>query len=435
MASVHAGIAEFDRFLGGFQPGDNVVWAAESGTFVHSFVGAFLKEAAADPDGAIVYVNSNYAPQSIYRRFAQALPDARFVHVDAFTYGKGEGDEVFRSHYKGAAFPDNFENVCVENPSDAGSFDRALSAVEERYGEGARYVFDSLTGLSELWGGDRDVQRFFTRHCPKLYELQAVAYWAVEKEAHPSSFLANLTHITQVVIQLRNVEEGFFELKFQKAEDRPSRILHDVLRYRVDEESIQFLDKVPARELRIGDRIREHRVGKALSQAELARMLDVTPSALCQIENNQVHPSLPLLLDLSHNLGCSLDEFFGEVTAGQGGQKGFRVHKKKDQTVAKAGKGAAKSKMEIQTLLPGDGQTQGITPYLLRLGPGAEGARPFFDHKGPEFGWIVSGLLKIVVDREEILLRKGDSIYLEDQTLGRWRNEGTGRAELVWVLC
>ena len=64
------------------------------------------------------------------------------------------------------------------------------------------------------------MQRFFTRHCPKLYELQAVAYWALEKEAHPSSFLANLTHITQVVIQLRNTEEGFFEMKFQKAEDR-----------------------------------------------------------------------------------------------------------------------------------------------------------------------------------------------------------------------
>ncbi len=434
MASVHAGIPEFDRFLGGFQPGDNVVWAAEPGTFVHSFVTAFLQAAAADPAGAIVYVNSNYAPQSIHRRFAQALPDARFVHVDAFTYGKGEGDGVFRSHYEGTFFPDNFENVCVENPSDAGAFDRALSSVEEKYGEGARYVFDSLTGLSELWGGDRDVQRFFTRHCPKLYELQAVAYWAVEKEAHPSSFLANLTHITQVVIQLRNVERGFFELKFQKAEDRPSRILHDVLRYRVDEESIRFLDRAPARELRIGDRIREHRVGKGLSQAELARMLDVTPSALCQIENNQVHPSLPLLLDLALHLGCSLDEFFGEGTPVPGRQKGWLVHKKKDQTVARAGKGTARSKIEVQSLLPGSGEARLLKPFLLRLAAGAEDSRPFFDHKGPEFGWILSGMLKIVVDRKEILLRKGDSIYLEAQTLNQWKNEGTGRVELVWVL-
>jgi transcriptional regulator with XRE-family HTH domain len=435
MTSIRAGIAELDRFLGGFQPGDNVVWAAESGTFVHSFISAFLHGAAADPAGAIVYVNSNYAPQSIHRRLAETVSTARFVHVDAFTYGKGEGDDVFRRHYEEAALPENFESVCVEDPSSAAEFDRALSAVEERYGEGARYVFDSLTGLSELWGGDRDVQRFFTRHCPKLYELQAVAYWAVEKEAHPASFLANLTHITQVVIQLRNMEEGFFEMKFQKAEDRPSRILHDALRYRVEEEKIQFLDRLPGRELRIGDRIRDYRADKALSQAELARMMDVTPSALCQIENNQVHPSLPLLLELSHALGCSVDDFLGEGKQERGRPEGWLVHKKKDQAVAKAGKGAARSRIEVQPLLPPKSGLRRIAPYLLRLEPGAEDSRPFFDHKGPEFGWILSGVLKIAVGQAERVLRKGDSIYLEDQALGRWRNEGTGRSELVWILC
>jgi transcriptional regulator with XRE-family HTH domain len=279
------------------------------------------------------------------------------------------------------------------------------------------------------------VQRFFTYHCPKLYELQAVAYWALEKEAHPGSFLANLTHITQVVIQLRNMEEGFFEMKFQKAEDRPSRILHDVLRYRVAEETIQFLDRMPGKELRIGENIKEHRVARNLSQAELARMLDVTPSALCQIENNQVHPSLHLLLDLSETLGCSLDDFLGDKARGREALDGWLVHKKKDQTVVKSGKGAARAKVEIQPLLPKAGEGKRVIPYLIRLGAGAEGTRPFFDHKGPEFGWVLSGLLKIGVEQDEIVLRKGDSIYLEDQALGRWSNEGTGRVELVWVLC
>jgi len=435
MATVSAGIPELDRFLGGYQPGDNVVWAVESGTFLHSFVGAFIQEAAHDRESAVVYVNSNYAPQTILRRFAELAPGSRFVHVDAFTYGKGKGDGVFRSHYRSADLRENFESLCVEDPSDAVAFDRALSSVEERYGERARYVFDSLTGLSELWGGDRDVQRFFTYHCPKLYELQAVAYWALEKEAHPSSFLANLSHITQVVIQLRNMEEGFFEMKFQKAEDRPSRILHDVLRYRVTEETIQFLDKMQGKELRLGERIKEHRIARSLSQAELARMLDVTPSALCQIENNQVHPSLPLLLDLAHTLGCSLDDFFGARTLGRERLDGWLVHKKKDQTAVKSGKGAARSRVEIQPLLPGNGGDKRVTPYLLRLGVGAAGTRQFFDHKGPEFGWILSGLLKIVVEKEEIVLRKGDSIYLEDQTLDRWSNEGSGKVELVWILC
>jgi transcriptional regulator with XRE-family HTH domain len=238
-----------------------------------------------------------------------------------------------------------------------------------------------------------------------------------------------------VVIQLRNVEEDYFEMKFQKAEDRPSRILHDVLRYRVAEEAIQFLDRIPRRELRIGDRIKEHRIGTRLSQAELARMVDITPSALCQIENNQVHPSLPVLLDLSHTLGRSLDDFLGEETLVRGRMDGWLVHKKKDQTVAQAGKRAGKARVEMQSLLPTEGKTKRVAPYLLRLPVGTEDTRPFFDHKGPEFGYILSGLLKIVVEQEEIVLRKGDSIYLEDRILNRWRNEGTGRVELLWVLC
>jgi KaiC/GvpD/RAD55 family RecA-like ATPase len=162
LAAVNAGLPELDRFFGGFHPGDNVVWAAEAGTFVHSFVSAFIQEAAGNPESVIVYVNSNYAPQSIHRRFVDVVSEARFVHVDAFTYGKGEGDDLFRSHYENMSLPGNFESVCVETPSDAGEFDHVLSAVEERYGEGARYVFDSRLGnvYNHLYSVFRNIYRF-----------------------------------------------------------------------------------------------------------------------------------------------------------------------------------------------------------------------------------------------------------------------------------
>ena len=38
MTSVSSGLSDLDRFLGGFQTGDNVVWVAEAGTFVNVFV-------------------------------------------------------------------------------------------------------------------------------------------------------------------------------------------------------------------------------------------------------------------------------------------------------------------------------------------------------------------------------------------------------------
>jgi transcriptional regulator with XRE-family HTH domain/KaiC/GvpD/RAD55 family RecA-like ATPase len=431
MSPVSSGVPHLDRFLGGFQPGDNVVWVGEAGSFIPAFVGAFVQATREDTKKTVVYVNCNYAPQSLSRRFAEKDPRTLFVQVDAFTHGKGKGDPVFLEHYKNLKDPEGFRSVCLERPYDAEAFSRELSVIEEECGDGVRYVFDSLTGLSELWGGERPVQEFFAHHCPKLYELQTVAYWVLEREAHPRAFVANLSHITQVVIQLRNKGEGVCEMEFHKAEDRPSRVLYEAVRFRVSRDRIEFADPAPSRDLHLGKRIKALRTGWDLSQAELARRLNITPSALCQIENDQVQPSLGVLLNLSQLLRCSLDVLIYGDSEERSRARGWLVHKKKDQA---AGKGAVRSAVEIRPLLPEPGSEDRISPYLLRLDPEAEGERGFFDHKGPEFGWVFKGMVKVAIDGEEVVLRAGDGIYLKGQTVRRWKTEGKSRCELIWVL-
>jgi mannose-6-phosphate isomerase-like protein (cupin superfamily) len=164
--------------------------------------------------------------------------------------------------------------------------------------------------------------------------------------------------------------------------------------------------------------------------------VDITPSALCQIEANQVYPSLPLLLDIAGVLGLSLDSLFkGLRQDSSEASAGYMVYKKKDQTARrheKEAKGA--SPLEIVPLLPPEGRTPRIAPYLLRIGAGRQGMRSFFDHKGPEFGWVLNGLLRVTLEGREFLLRKGDSVYMERGTIKRWRNEGPGKAEVLWVL-
>jgi transcriptional regulator with XRE-family HTH domain len=433
LPSVRSGLPDLDRFLGGFQLGDNVVWVAEAGTFVNVFVSEFVSARSECLTDTVIYVNANHAPQNIFRRYAERNPGCNVVHVDAFTHGKGRGDPIFRDFYRTERDETGFQSLCVENPSNAEAFNGILSSIEDRYGERVRYVFNSLTGFSELWGGERAVQEFFTHHCPKLYELQTVAYWVLEKEAHSKPFLANLSHITQVVIQLQNRGEEFCAMKFLKAEDRSSSILNEVLRYRVAEDRIEFPGQPPERSLHVGTRIRELRMERDLTQAELARRLDITPSALCQIENNQVYPSLPLVLDLSRQLDCPLDALFPGKPPGRGEQGGWLVFKKKDQEPPGRKKNALPA-LEARPLLPDSRMGKGLTPYLVRLEKGAEGNRAFFDHKGAEFGWVASGMLKIHLPGEEVILRRGDSIFLEGQAMRRWRVEGNSRCELLWIL-
>jgi len=172
-------------------------------------------------------------------------------------------------------------------------------------------------------------------------------------------------------------------------------------------------------------------MGRDLSQAELARLLQITPSALCQIESDQVQPSLPVLLGLSQALGCSLDGFFQRGPGPGDSSRKWTVHKKKDQGAAK---GSLRGGATGFPLLPEDGTARKAAPFLLRLAAESEGKRSFFDHKGPEFGWVVKGVLKVGLEGEEVILRSGDSLYLEGEPVRRWRNPGKTPCELIWLL-
>jgi hypothetical protein len=65
----------------------------------------------------------------------------------------------------------------------------------------------------DIWGDENLTHKFFTYSCPRLYDLQTVAYWILEKDAHTASFKANLRHITQVAIELDKSKAQFYYAK------------------------------------------------------------------------------------------------------------------------------------------------------------------------------------------------------------------------------
>ena len=66
--------------------------------------------------------------------------------------------------------------------------------------------------MQSLWGGEEQVIEFYVKTCPRLYELDTIAYWLVEKGAHSSRLKANINKIAQVVIDL-SVRRGNAALK------------------------------------------------------------------------------------------------------------------------------------------------------------------------------------------------------------------------------
>jgi hypothetical protein len=58
-----------------------------------------------------------------------------------------------------------------------------------------------LTSMQRLWGPEPALA-LFLRCCPRLYQQRTVAYWLLERDAHPPAFRPRLADITQVILDL-----------------------------------------------------------------------------------------------------------------------------------------------------------------------------------------------------------------------------------------
>ncbi len=215
------GLVEVDRLVGGVLPGDNIVWEVDSGVPVDQFVAAYL--AAGEAQGAtITYVSFNRSPQTISRAWSHNAPQGSFQLIDCFSSGKGNNDNVFLDFYESGGESARSSVVHVGNPGDPTELERALANTGAAgRGINARYVFDSLTGMLDLWGDEDVVLRFFGHICPRLFDLSTIAYWFLETEAHSQGFLAKVRHITQVVLEI-GISRGIRTLTLRKAANRRS---------------------------------------------------------------------------------------------------------------------------------------------------------------------------------------------------------------------
>ncbi len=216
------GMPEVDRVIGGVIAGDNLVWEIDSGVAGDHFVSSFVT--ACEKDSIpIVYVSFNRSPQTIAAKYARLMAPGRFSLIDCFSSGKGNSDEVFLKFFDDPVHNTVNAPVHIADPADPSRLEKALIEVGTRGGQSANYVFDSLTGMLDLWGDENRVVRLFGHLCPRLYDLSTLAYWLVETEAHTDTFLAKVRHITQVVIEV-SLSNGQRTLTVHKAAGRSAAI-------------------------------------------------------------------------------------------------------------------------------------------------------------------------------------------------------------------
>jgi len=422
--SVSSGVSQFDNLLGGLLIGDNVIWYDDAGSLASLFCLNFIRESK-EQRKAIIYVSFDRSPKTVIEELGPLAENPQLTLLDCFTYGKGDGSEVFSRFYERDDQPLPCNVLKMEKPSKPAQVMDAIYNLHQTLEGDVRLVFESLTGMQELWGSEENILKFYSRSCPRLYELDTIAYWVIEKGAHSSRLRASINHIAQVAVEL-NLNRGKSSLTVLKADKRNPAILDKPQGYWTSGLEANFESaQGTARRSDLGLRMKDLRKKKGMSQKELAGLVGVTPSTISQIESSTIYPSIPALFKIGEVLGVEISAFF--QSPAETGRPVFS-----GEGVAVNFPDLPKGSIQGWQLSPLDFEGK-AEPYLLEIEANKKLAAHFFAHKGEELGYLLEGELKTVINNTAYTVKAGETIYLKADNPAEWTNPGSDTARLLWI--
>lgn len=171
--------------------------------------------------------------------------------------------------------------------------------------------------------------------------------------------------------------------------------------------------------MKIGNKIKELRIMKGLTQEELADRSELSKGFISQVERDLTSPSIATLVDILQCLGTDLKDFFSDSVDNQ------VVFRKNDYFVKKD----AELNNTIEWIIP-NAQKNIMEPIMLTLE--AKGSTyPDNPHEGEEFGYVMAGSAEIHIGKKIHKVKKGESFYFIPQYKHYIYSE-TG-AKIIWV--
>ena len=173
--------------------------------------------------------------------------------------------------------------------------------------------------------------------------------------------------------------------------------------------------------MEIGERLRELRIQRGLTQEEMADRCELSKGFISQVERELASPSIATLKDMLECLGVTLQSFFSDSSNEKIVFSPQDMFEKED-----AGQG-----LKITWLVP-DAQKNSMEPILLELEPGAQ-SQVLPPLEGEEFGYVLRGQVTLVLGKKRMTVRKGSSFCLHPSATHHIENTGTKPAAVLWV--
>ena len=172
--------------------------------------------------------------------------------------------------------------------------------------------------------------------------------------------------------------------------------------------------------MEIGEKIRQLRLQRGLTQEELANRCELSKGFISQVERDVTSPSIATLIDILECLGTTPQAFFTEedkqkVVFAQGD-----MFEKDDEQYGR-----------ILWLVP-NAQKNEMEPILVELKAG-QATQALDPHEGEEFGFVLEGKIRLFIGNKSYELKKGDSFYFKSEKVHFLKNVGAKTAKILWV--
>ena len=184
----------------------------------------------------------------------------------------------------------------------------------------------------------------------------------------------------------------------------------------------------------IGEQLRARRHALGLSLRELADRLGVSASLISQIERGRANPSVSTLYAIVAELDVSLDELlFNE----RRGTDSVGADLPRPDPIQR---GNARHRIRLASGVLWERLTTVSEPgveflYVIYEVGGASSPEDAFQrHSGHEWGYVISGELKVTIGFHEHVLEPGDSISLDSTTPHRLANIGDTPVHAIWFV-
>jgi transcriptional regulator with XRE-family HTH domain len=173
----------------------------------------------------------------------------------------------------------------------------------------------------------------------------------------------------------------------------------------------------------IGITLAKYRKEKGLTLQQLAEKVKLSAAYLSQIEHGRASPSISTLRNLANGLGVRLVDFFEEEL----------INDPVVMTPERWSKVLIPGWQSDTRRLVHHIGTKRMEPFFTTIPPGGKNKQAYA-HPGEEFGFVIEGVLSIIIGEETHEVGPMCSFYFSSALPHSWINKGKKPVRMIWVV-